>query len=169
MLRWREETGNTAFEKTAASDAKITEQEYFDRGVLMVAMLKAGSELAFETMTASGMKPMSAYYETLHEIPLIANLIARKKLYEMNRVISDTAEYGCYLFANRCVPLLQDFMKQITKEDLGEVYGAGKDTGVDNERLIEVNRAIRQHPTEIIGAWLRERMTGMAKIAVATK
>ena len=87
----------------------------------------------------------------------------------MNRVISDTAEYGCYLFANRCVPLLQDFMKQITKEDLGEVYGAGKDTGVDNERLIEVNRAIRQHPTEIIGAWLRERMTGMAKIAAATK
>ncbi len=169
LLRWREETGNTAFEKTAASDAKITEQEYFDRGVLMVAMLKAGSELAFETMTASGMKPMSAYYETLHEIPLIANLIARKKLYEMNRVISDTAEYGCYLFANRCIPLLQDFMKQITKEDLGEVYGAGKDTGVDNERLIEVNRAIRQHPTEIIGAWLRERMTGMAKIAVATK
>ena len=169
LLTWREETGKTAFEKTAASDAKITEQEYFDRGVLMVAMIKAGSELAFETMTASGMKPMSAYYETLHEIPLIANLIARKKLYEMNRVISDTAEYGCYLFANRCIPLLQDFMKKITKEDLGEVYGAGKGNGVDNVKLIAVNKGIRQHPTEIIGAWLREHMTGMAEIAVATK
>ena len=50
-----------------------------------------------------------------------------------------------------------------------DLYGAGKDTGVDNERLSEVTKAIRQHPTEIIGAWLRERMTGMAKIAVATK
>jgi len=41
----------------------------------------------------------------------------------MNRVISDTAEYGCYLFANRCVPLLKDFMKTVTKEDIGAVYG----------------------------------------------
>ena len=40
----------------------------------------------------------SAYYESLHETPLIANTIARKKLFEMNRVISDTAEYGCYLY-----------------------------------------------------------------------
>ena len=55
-------------------------------------------------MTASGIIAESAYYESLHEVPLIANLIGRKKLYEMNKVISDTAEYGCYLFANDCVP-----------------------------------------------------------------
>jgi len=48
------------------------------------------------------MKPESAYYESLHETPLIANTIARKKLYEMNRVISDTAEYGCYLYSQVC-------------------------------------------------------------------
>lgn len=165
LLTWREETGKTAFEQTPASEDKISEQEYFDRGVLMIAMVKAGSELAFETMTAAGMKPASAYYESLHEVPLIANLIARKKLYEMNRVISDTAEYGCYLFANRCMPLLKDFMKQITKEDLGEVYGQGKSSAVDNNRLIEVNAAIRQHPTEQIGAWLRARMRGMTELA----
>jgi ketol-acid reductoisomerase len=41
---------------------------------------------------AVGMTPESAYYESLHETPLIANTIARKKLFEMNRVISDTAE-----------------------------------------------------------------------------
>lgn len=93
--------------KAAATDKAISEQEYFDRGVLLVAMVKAGVELAFETMVSVGIKPMSAYYESLHETPLIANLIARKKLYEMNRVISDTAEYGCYLFANACVPLLK--------------------------------------------------------------
>ena len=39
----------------------------------------------------------------LHELPLIANTVARKRLYEMNVVISDTAEYGNYLFANAAV------------------------------------------------------------------
>ena len=60
--------------------------------------MRAGVELAFETMTDAGIKDASAYYESLHETPLIANTIARKKLFEMNRIISDTAEYGCYLF-----------------------------------------------------------------------
>ena len=55
-------------------------QEYFDNAVLMVAMVKAGVELAFEAMVDVGMKPESAYYESLHETPLIANTIARKKV-----------------------------------------------------------------------------------------
>src|SRR5665648_92347 len=97
LLAWRAETGETAFEKTPAGDMKITEQEYFDNGTLMVAFIKSGVELAFETMTQAGIKAESAYYESLHETPLIANTIARKKLFEMNRVISDTAEYGCCL------------------------------------------------------------------------
>ena len=63
----------------------------------MVAFVRAGVELAFDTMVAAGIKEESAYYESLHETPLIANTIARKKLFEMNRVISDTAEYGCYI------------------------------------------------------------------------
>merc|ERR1719183_2954876 len=94
LLRWREETAETGFEKTPAGDMHITEQEYFDNALVMVAMIRAGVELAFEEMVAVGMKPESAYYESLHETPLIANTIARMKLYEMNSVISDTAEYG---------------------------------------------------------------------------
>ena len=64
-------------------------------------------------MTDAGIKDASAYYESLHETPLIANTIARKKLFEMNRIISDTAEYGCYLFDRACKPLLTDFFKKI--------------------------------------------------------
>jgi ketol-acid reductoisomerase len=164
LLTWREEYGKHPFEHNDSCKTKITEQEYFDRCVLMVAMVKAGCELAFENMVAAGMKPASAYYESLHEVPLIANLIARKRLYEMNRVISDTAEYGCYLFARRCIPLLKDFMKGITKEDIGSVYGEGKGNGVDNVKLIEVNAAIRKHPIEEIGAWLRYKMRGMTTL-----
>ncbi|MBT8264562.1 MAG: ketol-acid reductoisomerase, partial [Muriicola sp.] len=88
LLSWRAATGETAFEKTAAGEQAISEQEYYDHGVLMVAMVRAGVELAYESMTESGIIGESAYYESLHETPLIANTIARKKLFEMNRVIS---------------------------------------------------------------------------------
>ncbi|MCB0475750.1 MAG: ketol-acid reductoisomerase, partial [Flavobacteriaceae bacterium] len=164
LLEWREATGKTAFEKTDVSADDIAEQEYFDNGVLLVAFVKSGVELAFETMTEAGIKSESAYYESLHEVPLIANTIARKKLFEMNRIISDTAEYGCYLFDHACKPLLADFMKPVATDVIGKKYGAGKDSGVDNQLLISVNRKIRQHPIEPIGAKLRAAMTAMKKI-----
>ena len=66
LLKWRAETGETAFEKTPAGDVKISEQEYFDNYTLMVAFVRAGVELAFETMVDAGIKPESAYYESLH-------------------------------------------------------------------------------------------------------
>lgn len=163
LLQWRADTAETNFEKTPAGDVEITEQEYFDNGILMVAMVKAGVELAFETMTAAGIIADSAYYESLHETPLIANTIARKKLYEMNATISDTAEYGCYLYNHACLPLLGDFMKGIKSDVIGKGL-ASTDTGVDNARLIEVNSALRSHPVEIVGERLRGHMADMKKI-----
>jgi ketol-acid reductoisomerase len=100
----------------------------------------------------------------LHETPLIANTIARKKLFEMNRVISDTAEYGCYLFDHACKPLLADFMKDIDTDVIGTKYGAGSDNDADNATLIAVNAALREHPVEIVGARLRASMTAMKPI-----
>ncbi len=165
LLGWRAATADTAFEQTAAGAAHISEQEYFDHGVLMVAMVKAGVELAFEAMVNVGMKPESAYYESLHEVPLIANLISRKKLYEMNKVISDTAEYGCYLFSHAAVPLLKDFMSRMDTDVIGGKFNKG-DNGVDNVRLLEVNQTIESHPVELIGKELRGYMTEMKRISV---
>ena len=164
LLGWRAATAETNFEKTPAGDVDISEQEYFDNGVLMVAMVKSGVELAFETMTASGIKEESAYYESLHETPLIANTIARKKLYEMNATISDTAEYGCYLFDHACKPMLKDFMANLSVEVIGESFAEGEN-GVDNRELIEVNDAIRYHAIEVIGDELRAAMTAMKPLA----
>ena len=165
LLTWRAATGETAFEKTAVTSAKIAEQEFFDNGLLLVAFVKSGVELAFETMVESGIKAESAYYESLHETPLIANTIARKKLFEMNRVISDTAEYGCYLFDHACKPLLADFMKQIDTDVIGKNFNAGIDAGVDNKELIAVNKSIRSHQIEEVGATLRAAMTAMKAIS----
>ena len=164
LLGWRAATAETAFEKTPAGDIEISEQEYYDNGVLMIAMVRAGVELAFEAMTDSGIIDASAYYESLHETPLIANTIARKKLYEMNSVISDTAEYGCYLFDHACKPLLKDFMKNIKTDVIGKPFAKDNGDGVDNAKLIEVNAALRNHPVEIVGEFLRSSMTAMKPI-----
>ncbi|MDG1013038.1 MAG: ketol-acid reductoisomerase [Luminiphilus sp.] len=162
LLKWRAETNETAFEKQALTEEEITEQEYYDKGILMIAMVKAGVELAFETMVDAGIIEESAYYESLHETPLIANTIARKKLYEMNVVISDTAEYGCYLFDQAARPLLTEFMQSVGSDVIGG--GMAGCNGVDNRTLIEVNAEIRNHTVELVGEELRGYMTEMKSI-----
>lgn len=162
LLKWRAATEETAFEKTPATNKQILDQEYFDHGVLMVAFVRAGVELAFETMVSSGIVEESAYYESLHELPLIANTVARKKLFEMNRIISDTAEYGCYLFDHACKPLLVDFMKTVETDVIGTSFASTNN--VDNQELIRVNDAIRNHPIEATGKVLRTAMTAMKVI-----
>jgi ketol-acid reductoisomerase len=164
LLKWREETAKTSFETAPDCDQPISEQEFYDKGIFLVAMIKAGVELAFETMVAAGIIEESAYYESLHETPLIANCIARNKLYEMNVVISDTAEYGNYLFSHAAIPLLSDFVSQLTLEDIGAGIQC-TDNGVDNVQLIEVNEQIRNHPVEIVGKKLRGYMKDMKRIA----
>lgn len=156
LLTWREETSRTDFELTQVIDKVISEQEYFDHCTLLVAFVKAGVELAYEVMTNAGIGNASAYYESLHELPLIANLIARKKLYEMNKIISDTAEYGCYLFDHRCKPMLSDFMKKVEVHHLGKTYSTSHQ--IDNQELIAANQTIREHSIEVIGKELREKM-----------
>ena len=162
LLKWRAETGETLFEKTKSSSKKIDEQQYFDHGVAMIAFVRSGVELAFETMISSGIIDSSAYYESLHELPLIANTVARKKLFEMNRIISDTAEYGCYLFDHACKPILKDFVNDLPINTVGNVYDNSYDsTGSD---LIDINSVISSHPIEKIGKTLRNSMKEMKKI-----
>lgn len=81
----------------------------------------------------------------------------------MNRIISDTAEYGCYLFDHACNPLLVDFMKTVKTNVIGKPFATSN--GVDNSVLIAVNKTIRQHPIEEVGEWLRASMTAMKKIS----
>jgi ketol-acid reductoisomerase len=81
----------------------------------------------------------------------------------MNVVISDTAEYGCYLFDHACRPLLTDFMSKVSTDIIGKGLNI-KDLGVDNQELITVNAAIRNHPVEVVGRRLRGYMTAMKKI-----
>ena len=161
LLSWREETGKTDFERTTSSDIEISNQDYFDKGIAMIAFVKAGVELAFDTMVNAGIIDESAYYESLHELPLIANLVARKKLYEMNSIISDTAEYGCYLFANEAKPLLKDYINEC---DISIIGGEFNNKEIDIELLKKINFEISNHPVEQIGLQLRKSMTAMKNL-----
>ena len=127
----------------------------------MISFVKSGVELAFETMVNNGIIDESAYYESLHELPLIANLVARKKLYEMNRIISDTAEYGCYLFNQSCLPLLADFMTKINKNHIGSNPSGIE---IDEIYLIKNDNKTFSHDIEKIGLILRKNMSNMKKL-----
>jgi ketol-acid reductoisomerase len=81
----------------------------------------------------------------------------------MNRVISDTAEYGCYLFSHACVPLLKDFMADIDTDVIGKGLDQ-QDNAVDNKTLVEINAEIRYHDVEIIGEELRAAMGNMKSL-----
>ena len=128
----------------------------------MIAFVKSGVELAFETMINAGIIDESAYYESLHELPLIANLISRKKLYEMNRIISDTAEYGCYLFSNEAKKLFEFEFKHLNFY----LNGDEKDNTnqIDKELVKKINFEIINHPVEKIGLQLRKSMTEMKNL-----
>ena len=79
----------------------------------------------------------------------------------MNRTISDTAEYGCYLFDHACRPLLAGFMSKIDVNVIGKNFNEGIDAHVDNRELIAINDEIRYHDVEIVGAELRGAMEAM--------
>ncbi|CAL4325473.1 Ketol-acid reductoisomerase (NADP(+)) [Buchnera aphidicola (Thelaxes suberi)] len=162
LLQRRKETAGSSFEQAPNSDVDISEEEYFNNGVIMIAILKSGIEMAFETMVETGILEESAYYESLHELPLIANTIARKKLYEMNVVISDTAEFGNYLFEEKALPILKKFFNDISFKEINTLHKNNK-INIDNIKLRNINDSIRNHPIEKIGVKLRSYMIGMKK------
>ncbi|XRX42625.1 MAG: ketol-acid reductoisomerase [Buchnera aphidicola (Eriosoma harunire)] len=163
LLTWREETKHTSFENAPNYTGMITEQEYFNHSIFMIAIIKFGVELSFEVMTETGIIPESAYYESLHELPLIANTIARKRLYEMNVVISDTAEYGNYLFSKSAYPILKKFVKTLEYGDMGHDIMF---KNINNIDLNALNYDIEHHAAiELVGKELRKKMKNMKVVS----
>ena len=81
----------------------------------------------------------------------------------MNSIISDTAEYGCYLFNNEAIKLLSTFFKKIDTSVIGTNTISNNSNSIDNKKLIEINDLIRFHSIEIVGDELRQHMTSMKK------
>jgi ketol-acid reductoisomerase len=163
LLKWRAETGETAFEKTPAGDVKISEQEYFDHYLLMSAFIRAGVELAFETMVEAGIKPESAYYESLHEAPSLPIPSPEKTIRDEPRDFRYRRIWLLPLRSGLQTPLA-DFMKKVDTDLAGKNFNEGKDASVDNAQLVHVNDTLRNHPVETVGRKLRQAMTAMKSI-----
>jgi ketol-acid reductoisomerase len=144
----------TSFREETETDL-FGEQAVLCGGV--TALVKAG----FETLTAAGYRPEMAYFECLHELKLIVDLMYRGGLQFMRYSISDTAEYGDYTRGPRLIT-------EETRAEMRQILQAIRDGSFAREWLDE-NRAgrpnfqrlrqvDRNHEIERVGAQLRSMM-----------
>jgi ketol-acid reductoisomerase len=149
----------TTFKEETETDL-FGEQAVLCGGV--TALMKAG----FETLVEAGYQPESAYFECIHEMKLIIDLVVQKGISFMRYSISDTAEYGDYTVGKRIVT---EETKKEMKKVLGEIQDGSfaRNWILENQanrpyfnRMREINAA---HQVESVGAELRKMMSWASK------
>ena len=129
------------------------------------ALVKAG----FEVLTEAGYQPELAYFEVLHELKLIVDLMYRGGLEYMRYSISDTAEWGDYVAGPRIVtPAVKDAMRSLLSDirdgSFAKKFIEENETG---RKVFEQTRSSeRQHPIEKVGADLRKAMPFLDPVVV---
>ena len=124
----------------------------------IVELMRCG----FETLVEAGYEPENAYFECIHEMKLIVDLINKGGVAAMNYSISDTAEYGEYVSGPRILPYEQTKanMKAVLN-DIQDGTFAGKWIAENKNGRCFFNShrdALAKHPMEVIGKQLREQM-----------
>ena len=138
-----------------------TETDLFGEQVILCGGVSAMIKAAFETLTEAGYAPESAYFEVLHELKLIVDLLYEGGLSWMRHSISDTAEYGDFTRGPRIVT---DDTKAAMREILGEIRsGAFADEWLaecdaGSPTLTAFREADAAHPVEEVGGHLRSMM-----------
>jgi len=123
----------------------------------VTALIKAG----FETLVEAGYQPEIAYFECLHELKLIVDLIHRGGMSFMRYSVSDTAEYGDY---TRGPQIINDHVKAEMQEILEEVQNGSfaREWILENQANRPVYNALKrreaEHPIEVVGKKLRAMM-----------
>ncbi|MCL2401393.1 MAG: ketol-acid reductoisomerase, partial [Oscillospiraceae bacterium] len=123
----------------------------------VTALMKAG----FETLVEAGYQPESAYFECVHEMKLIIDLVVKGGLSGMRYSISDTAEYGDYSIGNR---IITEETKKEMKKVLTEVQNGefARDWILENKAgrasFLAKRRMETEHQVETVGAELRAKM-----------
>jgi ketol-acid reductoisomerase len=143
-----------------------TESDLFGEQAVLCGGVSELIRAGFETLTDAGYAPEIAYFECLHELKLIVDLIQEGGLAYMRFSVSDTAEYGDYSRGKRIVnQQTRDEMKKIlaeiqsgqfAKEWMGE-NKAGR------QKFLAMREEARNQPIEKVGAELRQMMTFLKK------
>ncbi len=141
-----------------------TETDLFGEQVILCGGISELIKASFETLVEAGYQPESAYFETLHELKLIVDLLYEGGLSWMRYSVSDTAEYGDYTRGSRIVT---DETRKAMKEALAEIQsGAFANEWMAQARegapfLHEQRAANRSHQIEDVGRELRKMMPFM--------
>jgi ketol-acid reductoisomerase len=127
-----------------------------------VELIKAG----FETLVEAGYAPEMAYFECLHELKLIVDLIYEGGIANMNYSISNNAEYGEYVTGPRVVTedtknAMRQCLKDIQTGEYAKSFILENKAGAPT--LISRRRLNAEHDIEVVGAKLRAMMPWIAK------
>ena len=142
-----------------------TETDLFGEQVVLCGGLVELIRNGYETLVEAGYQPESAYFETLHEVKLIVDLIYEGGIAAMNYSISDTAEYG---EMSRGPRIVSAQTKAEMKKILGEIQSGefAKEWIAENENgrpnCDKMREAAAKHPIEKVGAELRGMMPWIA-------
>ena len=151
--------GRTAIIETTFKDE--TETDLFGEQAVLCGGLTSLIKAGFETLTEAGYPPEMAYFECLHEMKLIVDLVFEGGLAEMRYSISNTAEYGDMVSGPR---VINEESKKAMKEILAEIQNGkfAKDFILEGEsgypRMTAERNMLKAHPIEKTGVKLRAMM-----------
>ena len=138
-----------------------TETDLFGEQTILCGGVSALIKAGFETLVEAGYQPESAYFECLHELKLIVDLIYQGGLGYMRYSVSDTAEYGDYSRGPRVV---DDHVKENMKRILEDIQNGSfarewiSENDEGRPRFNVMRREDTDHPIESVGKSLREMM-----------
>jgi ketol-acid reductoisomerase len=145
-----------------------TETDLFGEQALLCGGVSALIKAAFETLVEAGYQPELAYFETMHELKLIVDLMYRGGLNFMRFSVSDTAEYGDYVSGPRIAEgvkaTMKDVLAEIQSGQFARQWIAEYDSG--GAEFARMREADRHHQIEIVGAELRAQMPFVRPVIV---
>ena len=145
----------------ATTFAEETETDLFGEQAVLCGGVTALIQAGFETLTEAGYAPEMAYFECLHELKLIVDLIYRGGLGFMRHSISNTAEYGDLTRGARVIsPAVRDEMRRLLADIRNGTFAKEwiAESRAGAPRFNELRRAAKDHPIEQVGARLRAMM-----------
>ncbi|WP_042345532.1 ketol-acid reductoisomerase [Bacillus massiliigorillae] len=138
-----------------------TETDLFGEQAVLCGGLSALVKAGFETLTEAGYKPELAYFECLHELKLIVDLMYEGGLENMRYSISDTAQWGDFVAGPR---IITDSVKAEMKNVLTDIQegrfakGWILENQANRPEFNSINRRENEHPIEVVGRELRKMM-----------
>ena len=160
-LAYADGIGGTRGGVVATSFAEETETDLFGEQAVLCGGATELVVAGFETLVEAGYQPEVAYYECLHELKLIVDLLHEGGLAKMHRYVSDTAKYGDLTRGPRVVndrtrKEMRKILKEIQSGKFARQWISEHQSGAKNYRRL-LKQDLR-HPIERVGAKLRERM-----------